>query len=84
MQVFCLLQEILYHCNGTGFPTPNRKLGIRLTSASNTRKQIKTKHKKYVDDLMVAELVDLKEKLETDKENTLEKPVLFIAELTRY
>ena len=63
--------------NSAGFPEANRELGIRITSATNKRKQIENKHWKYVDDLTVAESIDLKEKLETDIENTLEKPVPF-------
>ena len=58
--------------NGAGFPVANRKLGIRITSASKKRKQINNNHWKYV-----AESIDLKEKLETDEENTLEKPIPF-------
>jgi len=61
--------------NGAGFPEEGRQLGITITSAINKRKKIQNKHWKYVDDMTVAEALDLKETLTTDKENTLGKPV---------
>ena len=46
--------------NDAGFPEQNRETGLRITKAINKRKEIDTKHWKYVDDLTIAEAVDLK------------------------
>ena len=63
--------------NDVGFPAENREMGIRITKAINKRKEIETKHWKYVDDLTIAEAVDLKTKLKNDDENTLDLPLTY-------
>ena len=63
--------------NDAGFPAENREMGIRITKAINKRKEIETKHWKYVEDLTIAEAIDLKSKLKTDDENTLDLPLTY-------
>ena len=48
------------------------------------KKQNENKHLKCVDDLTVAESIDIKEKLETYKKTPLKSQYLSIAELIRY
>ena len=48
-------------------------MGIRITKAINKRKEITTKHWKYVDDLTIGEAIDLKRVLETNEK--LDKPL---------
>ena len=60
--------------NDAGFPGSS-ELGIKITQSINKRKEIETKHWKYVDDLTVAESIDLKDKLTNDDKIPLEKPV---------
>ena len=54
-----------------------KKVGVRITRAINKRREIENKHWKYVDDLTIAEAVDLKTKLKLDEENTLVKPLTY-------
>ena len=61
--------------NDAGFPEEDRELGKRITAAFTKRKEIKTKHWKYVDDLTLAEALDLKTKLVLDNEGNLERPL---------
>ena len=63
--------------NDAGFPEENRILGERITSATNKRKLIENNHWKYVDDLTLAEAIDLKNTLKDDTENTLEYPLTY-------
>ena len=64
---------ILINC--AGFPNENRELGIKITQAIHKRKEIENKHWKYVDDLTVAEAINLKNKLTNDDDDILEKPL---------
>ena len=63
--------------NDEGYPDEDREMGKRITQAINKRKEIETKHWKYVDDLTIAEAIDLKTKLVRDVEKTLEKPLTY-------
>jgi hypothetical protein len=63
--------------NDAGFSEENRNLGEKITQAMNKRKAIPTKHWKYVDDLTIAESLDLKVNLKKAQENTLERPLSF-------
>ena len=53
----------------------NHKVGKSITKAINKRKEMKTKHWKYVDDLTIGEAIDLKIVLVTNEE--LEKPLIY-------
>ena len=63
----------LFQINNAGFEKENREIGWRITKAINKRKEITTKHWKYVDDLTIGEAIDLKKVLKTD--HTLTKPL---------
>ena len=63
--------------NGAGFSAQNRELGSKITQATNKRKEIENKHWKYVDDLTVAEALELKSALIEDDDETLEKPLTY-------
>ena len=63
--------------NDAGYPDENSEMGKRITQAINKRKEIESKHWKYVDDLTIAEAIDLKTKLVRDVEKTLEKPLTY-------
>ena len=63
----------LVQINNAGFEEENREIGWRITKAINKRKEITTKHWKYVDDLTIGEAIDLKKVLKTD--HTLTKPL---------
>ena len=63
--------------NDAGFPELNRDFGERITRAITKRKQIDPKHWKYVDDLTLAEAIDLKTMLEKYTKNVLEKPLTY-------
>ena len=63
----------LVQINEAGFEEENREIGIRITKAINKRKEIPTKHWKYVDDLTIGEAIDLKKVLELNKE--MDKPL---------
>ena len=63
--------------NDAGFSTQNRELGIRITQATSKRKEMENKHWKYVDDLIVAEALELKPALVDDDCQTLDKPLTY-------
>ena len=63
----------LVQINDAGFEEENREFGLRITKAINKRKEIPTKHWKYVDDLTIGEAIDLKRVLESKKD--MEKPL---------
>jgi hypothetical protein len=67
----------LIQINDAGFPEEDREVGKRVTAAINKRKEIKTKHLKYVDDLTLAEALNLNTALVTDSDNYLEKPLTY-------
>ena len=63
--------------NDAGFKNESESIGVKLTQAFNKRKVLDTKHLKYVDDLTVAEAIKLKDSLEYDEDETLEKPLTY-------
>jgi hypothetical protein len=65
----------LVQINGAGFEETNREIGLKITRAINKRKGIDTNHWKYVDDLTLAEAIDLKKSLEIKKD--LVKPLTY-------
>ena len=48
-----------------------------MTKAFNKRTELSPRHWKYVDDLTVAEALNLKSSLTNDDEDTLEKPLAY-------
>ena len=52
-----------------------KELGKIITQNTNKRKEIPTSHWKYVDDLTLAEALDLKKCLVSDSENSFVKPL---------
>ena len=67
----------LVQMNDVGFQEEYPKLGELLTRAVNKRKEIPVKHWKYVDDLTLAEAIDLKKTLNKDNTNNYERPLNF-------
>ena len=67
----------LVQINEAGFAEQDKEIGKKITECVNKRKQLKTGHWKYVDDLTVAEALDLKKCLSCDNENKLEKPLTY-------
>ena len=63
--------------NDAGFKTENIEIGKKITSTINKRDKIATDHWKYVDDMTIAEALLLKELLEDDEENVLDKPLTY-------
>ena len=61
--------------NLAGFAEQNIHLGKMITKAVNKRNEMPEKHWKYVDDLTVAEALNLKQKLKNDPEKTWEEPI---------
>ena len=61
--------------NSAGFSVQNNEIGKTITRAINRRDEMTAKHWKYVDDLMIAEALNLKEKLKLDPEKVWEEPV---------
>ena len=67
----------LIQINYAGFPEEDREVGKSITAAINKRREIKTKHLKYVDDLTLAKALDLNTALVSDSDNYLEKPLTY-------
>ena len=67
----------LIQINYAGFPEEDREVGKSITAAINKRREIKTKHLKYVDDLTLAEALNLNTALVSDSDNYLEKPLTY-------
>ena len=63
--------------NDAGFKNESESLGVKITQAFNKRTELNTRHWKYVDDLTVAEAINLKRSLTSDDENTLQKPLSY-------
>ena len=63
--------------NAAGFKDQNTHIGQKITRALNKRNEMPPKHWKYVDDLTIAEALNLKEKLKEDKDKLWEEPVNF-------
>ena len=56
--------------NDAGYEEINRELGTRITKATNRRKEIDSKHWKYVADLTITAAIDLKRVLLHDDKMT--------------
>jgi hypothetical protein len=67
----------LIQINEAGFKEQDKEIGKSITERAKKRKEITTGHWKYVDDLTLAEALDLKKCLESDSENILEKPLAY-------
>ena len=67
----------LIQINEAGFKEQDKEIGKRITDCAKKRKEITTGHWKYVDDLTLAEALDLKKCLVSDSENILEKPLAY-------
>lgn len=63
--------------NDAGFPTENREIGVKMTKAMNKRREIPTQHWKYVDDMTIAEAIDLENNLKNADPNLLQRPLNF-------
>ena len=63
--------------NKAGFPEDNRNFGERFTKVANARKAIKNMHLKYVDDLTLAEAINLKSELSVENNLIWERPLRF-------
>ena len=63
--------------NDVGFKKEDRELGPNITRAANARKLIKNMHAKYVDDLTVAEAINLRNVLNVENEDGLVRPLNF-------
>ena len=63
--------------NDAGYKNESESLGLKLTKAFNKRKELNTRHWKYVDDMTVAEAIHLKSSLTNDDEETLDKPLAY-------
>ena len=61
--------------NSAGFSVQYNEIGKKITRAINRRDKMTAKHWKYVDDLTIAEALNLKEKLKSDPEKVWEEPV---------
>ena len=61
--------------NDASFKNKRESLGEKITRAYNKRKELDTRHWKYVDDLTVAEAINLKASLTNDEEEVLELPL---------
>ena len=61
--------------NSVGFMQEDREIGERMTRAANAHKLISHMHAKYVDDLTIAEALDLKNVLCVKREQSLLRPL---------
>jgi hypothetical protein len=61
--------------NSVGFHQEDKNIGERITRAANAHKVIKQMHAKYIDDLTVAEALNLKEVLTVEREEELIRPL---------
>ena len=57
--------------------TKNYNIGTKITKAVNKRDEMKAKHFKYVDDMTLAEAINLKETLQTKEDNYLTRPLFY-------
>ena len=60
-----------------GFKNERESLCIKITQAINKRTELNTKHWKYVNDFTLAEAIKLKDSLQNDDEEKLEKPLTY-------
>ena len=63
--------------NSVGFQEEDRNMGERISRAANAHKVIKQMHAKYVDDLTVAEALNLKNVLVVEREEDLTRPLSY-------
>ena len=61
--------------NEAGYEEINREVGKSITKAINRRKEIDTSHWKYINELTIAEAIDLKSFLA--KDDQLPKPLVY-------
>ena len=62
--------------NKAGISDQQRNLGEKLSSAASKRDEMKNMHVKYVDDMTLAQSINLKNNLETDTNTKWEKPAM--------
>ena len=60
--------------NQAGLENQNRKLGEKLTVAASKRDEIENMHAKYVDDMTIAQSINLKNDLKSDLSKNWTKP----------
>ena len=60
--------------NQAGLANQNRKLGEKLTTAASKRDEIENMHAKYVDDMTIAQSINLKNDLKPDLDKSWIKP----------
>ena len=60
--------------NQAGLANQNRNLGEKLTTAATKRDEIENMHAKYVDDMTIAQSINLKNVLKTDLDKNWIKP----------
>ena len=63
--------------NEAGFKDETDDIGKKITASINKRKEIPTSHWKYVDNLTIAEAIDLKKFLECQEESSLTRPLKY-------
>ena len=63
--------------NDAGFKNERESRGAKITTAYNKRKELETRHWKYVDDLTVAEAINLKASLKNYEDEVLELPLTY-------
>ena len=68
VQIFSIL------INQAGLENQNRKLGEKLTVAASKRDEIENMHAKYVDDMTIAQSINLKNDLKSDPNKNWIKP----------
>ena len=62
--------------NKAGIKDQNRRLGEKLTSAASKRDKLEKMHVKYVDDMTMAQSINLKDELENDQNRKWTKPAM--------
>ena len=60
--------------NQAGFANQNRNLGEKLATAASKRDEIENMHAKYVDDMTIAQSINLKKDLTNDPDKNWTKP----------
>ena len=62
--------------NNAGINDQNRRLGDKLTSAASKRDELENMHVKFVDDMTIAQSINLKNNLENDQNRNWMKPAM--------
>ena len=70
--------------NSVGFKQEDQTVGEYVTRAINAHKVMKTMHAKYVDDLTIAEAIDLRKVLCVANESELERPLNYHQRTEQY